>query len=369
LGGAYHIYEGAHFGELIWLSAPAASLGDRYYESTGTKTDASGFARFVQRSDDGRWQGTVDLQLRSVGYVASGRDSDLRPIDIAGDSAAFTFFNPKLGVDYRVNDQTMAFASFSQANKEPSRADWIDAPAGSSPQPEHLNDLELGLRSSGEDWALALTAFHMDYRDQLVLTGALNDVGSPIRTNVDRSRRVGLELEGGWRASDAFEIGLQATLMRSSIDNFDQVVYDYTDGYDVIVSSFEQTDIAFSPRSIASAQLLWHALDSETMGLDLEASMKHVGRQFLDNTSNADRSIAGYNVVEFRASWRHACGTASESASASALSLDFWVHNALDAVYSSNGYTYSYVWGDMATENFYYPQAGRHYSLGLRYEF
>ena len=272
-------------------------------------------------------------------------------------------------MDYRVNDQTLAFASFSQANKEPSRADWIDAPSDVTPRPEHLNDLELGLRSSGEDWALALTAFHMDYRDQLVLTGALNDVGSPIRTNVDRSRRVGLELEGGWRASDAFEIGLQATLMRSSISDFQQVVYDYTDGYAVVVNAFEQTDIAFSPRSIASAQLLWHALDNEAMGLDLEASMKHVGRQFLDNTSNADRSIAGYNIGELRASWRLEFGAASESVSETALRLDFWVHNALDAVYSSNGYTYSYVLADMVTENFYYPQAGRHYSLGLRYEF
>jgi iron complex outermembrane receptor protein len=369
LGGAYHVYEGAHFGELIWLSAPAASLGDRYYESTGTKTDASGFARFVQRSSNGRWQGTIDLQLRDVGYSTSGLDSDRRPIEISGDAASFLFFNPKLGVDYRVNDQTLAFASFSQANKEPSRADWIDAPSDVTPRPEHLNDLELGLRSSGEDWALALTAFHMDYRDQLVLTGALNDVGSPIRTNVDRSRRVGLELEGGWRASDAFEIGLQATLMRSSISDFQQVVYDYTDGYAVVVNAFEQTDIAFSPRSIASAQLLWHALDDETIGLDLEASMKHVGRQFLDNTSNADRSIAGYNIGELRASWRLEFGAASESVSETALRLDFWVHNALDAVYSSNGYTYSYVLADMVTENFYYPQAGRHYSLGLRYEF
>ena len=358
-GGAYHMYKGQHFGELTWISSPSAQLGDRYYESEGTKTDASGFGRFVQRSGDGRLQGTVDLQLRSVGYSAQGLDSDRRAIDIAGDSASFLFFNPKVGLDYRLNDRTLVFASLAVANKEPSRSDWIDAPGGSTPRPEHLRDVELGYRTGFEDWAFSLTAFHMDYRDQLVLTGALNDVGSAVRTNVDRSTRSGLELEGGWQPSAAIELGLQATLMRSAIVEFDEVVYDYTNGYDVLTTRHDNPDIAFTPRSIAGAQLLWHAHEA----LDIEASLKHVGRQFLDNTANADRAIAGYNVGEFRASWQHACQQGSM------IRLDFWVHNALNGVYSSNGYSYSYLYGDLVTENFYYPQAGRHYSLGLTFDF
>ncbi|MDG2425280.1 MAG: TonB-dependent receptor [Flavobacteriales bacterium] len=369
-GVAYHVYDGDHFGSLVWLDAPASAAtgmppvatGYRYYQSNGLKLDGSAFVRLAQRSNDGRLQLTVDVQARYVDYSAKGIDSDLRLIEIDGDSATFLFFNPKLGLDYRLSDEELVFASWAVANKEPSRADWIDAP-GSTPRPERLSDLELGYKARFSKAAVALTAFHMAYKDQLVLTGALNDVGTPIRANVDASVRTGLELEAGWQAWDALEFSAQLTLMRSSIARYDEVLYDYTDGFDILTMAHEDADIAFSPRSIAGAQLLWHALNSSRQSLDLEVLFKHVGRQFLDNTSNENRSIEAYNVAELRATWSRQLNEES------ALRIDLWVHNALDASYSSNGYTYSYIWGDTVTENFYYPQAGRHFSVGLSYDF
>ena len=372
LGGAWNGYEGLHFGQLTWARYASAAPDPNYwyYESLGVKTDHNAFARFVQRSKNGRLQAQGELQYRGVRYTANGTDNDQQVIDVPRDSATFDFLNPKLGLDYRLNDEERFFFSVAVANKEPGRNDFVDAPAGAANRAERLTDFEFGWRRNTDTYAWGLTAYHMAYKDQLIPTGALNDVGAALRQNVPKSSRTGVEMEFGWQVSDAVEIGAQATLAGSRIETFTEIIYDYLD-YTTVEIDHQNTQIAFSPRVLWGGQLLWHAVrpaDATQPKLDLEWATQHVGEQYMDNTGKA-ALLPAYTVSQLRASLH--LPTSKNGEVVDRTRLDVWVENALNAEYSANGYSYSYFYGpDVFTiENFYYPQAGRHINLALTYKF
>ena len=376
LGGAWSRYEGDHFGEVTWARNASAAAGPayRYYDGRGIKHDQNAFARFVQRSKDGRLQAQAELQYRGVRYQADGTDNDQQVIDVQRDSATFDFLNPKLGLDYRINNEERLFFSVAVAHKEPGRNDFIDAPAGLADRAERLTDFEFGWRRNTDTYAWGLTAYHMAYKDQLIPTGALNDVGASIRQNVPNSQRTGVEMELGWQVSNAIEFGAQATLSRSRIDQFTEVIYDYGvnfDEYNIIPVEHQNTDIAFSPRVLWGGQLLWHAVRPKTssdVALDVEWATQHVSDQFMDNTGKA-AILSAYTVSQLRASLQ--LPTVKNGKVLDRTRLDVWIENVLDAEYSANGYTYSNFAGPdfYALENFYYPQAGRHINVALTYKF
>ena len=372
LGAASNRYEGDHFGRVIWAenASTAGTPNYTYYDSDGLKLDRNVFARFVQRSQDGRLQTQAELQYRGVRFETMGTDNDQVAINVPRDSATFDFLNPKVGLDYRLNDEDRVFASVAIAHKEPGRNDFVDAPAGFADRAERLTDFEFGWRRNTDAYAWGLTAYHMAYTDQLIPTGALNDVGAAIRQNVPKSSRTGVEMEFGWQISDALELGAQATLSRSRIDEFTEVIYDYLD-YSTVEIVHQNTEIAFSPRVLWGGQLLWHAVRPETpsgVALDLEWATQHVSDQFMDNTGKA-AILPAYTVSQLRASLH--LPTVKDGQVVDRTRLDVWVENALDAEYSANGYTYSYFYGSdfYALENFYYPQAGRHINMALTYSF
>ena len=372
LGAAANRYEGDHFGRVIWAenASTAGTPNYTYYDSDGLKLDRNVFARFVQRSQDGRLQAQAELQYRGVRFETMGTDNDQVAINVPRDSATFDFLNPKVGLDYRLNDEDRVFASVAIAHKEPGRNDFVDAPAGFADRAERLTDFEFGWRRNTDAYAWGLTAYHMAYTDQLIPTGALNDVGAAIRQNVPKSSRTGVEMEFGWQISDAVELGAQATLSRSRIDEFTEVIYDYLD-YSTVEIVHQNTEIAFSPRVLWGGQLLWHAVRPETpsgVALDLEWATQHVSDQFMDNTGKA-AILPAYTVSQLRASLH--LPTVKDGQVVDRTRFDVWVENALDAEYSANGYTYSYFYGPdfYALENFYYPQAGRHINMALTYSF
>lgn len=372
LGAAANRYEGDHFGRVIWAenASTAGTPNYTYYDSDGLKLDRNVFARFVQRSQDGRLQTQAELQYRGVRFETMGTDNDQVAINVPRDSATFDFLNPKVGLDYRLNDEDRVFASVAIAHKEPGRNDFVDAPAGFADRAERLTDFEFGWRRNTDAYAWGLTAYHMAYTDQLIPTGALNDVGAAIRQNVPKSSRTGVEMEFGWQISDALELGAQATLSRSRIDEFTEVIYDYLD-YSTVEIVHQNTEIAFSPRVLWGGQLLWHAVRPETPSggaLDLEWATQHVSDQFMDNTGKA-AILPAYTVSQLRASLH--LPTVKDGQVVDRTRFDVWVENALDAEYSANGYTYSYFYGSdfYALENFYYPQAGRHINMALTYSF
>ena len=372
LGAAANRYEGDHFGRVIWAenASTAGTPNYTYYDSDGLKLDRNVFARFVQRSQDGRLQTQAELQYRGVRFETMGTDNDQVAINVPRNSATFDFLNPKVGLDYRLNDEDRVFASVAIAHKEPGRNDFVDAPAGFADRAERLTDFEFGWRRNTDAYAWGLTAYHMAYTDQLIPTGALNDVGAAIRQNVPKSSRTGVEMEFGWQISDALELGAQATLSRSRIDEFTEVIYDYLD-YSTVEIVHQNTEIAFSPRVLWGGQLLWHAVRPETpsgVALDLEWATQHVSDQFMDNTGKA-AILPAYTVSQLRASLH--LPTVKDGQVVDRTRLDVWVENALDAEYSANGYTYSYFYGSdfYALENFYYPQAGRHINMALTHSF
>ncbi len=184
LGGGYNQYKGDHFGEVIWANYAANSnIRDRYYDDNSKKTDLNLFAKADYRLNQ-KWRLFGDLQLRTVSYTANGEDTG-----IVDDS--FSFFNPKTGITYTPNQKNNFYFSYAIANREPNRNDYENG----NPKPEKLNDFELGWRFLSPSFQLSANAYFMKYKDQLVLTGELNDVGAPLRANVGDSYRLGIELD------------------------------------------------------------------------------------------------------------------------------------------------------------------------------
>jgi len=354
-GGAANQYLGEHFGELIWLEyAQGTQIAQRYYESDSRKTDISNYlkAEYVFHGINF----FVDLQYRQVHYRSSGIDNDQRSVNI---NREYSFFNPKAGLSYRINSKQNIYASFGQSHREPVRSDFTDAVSGTVPKPEQLTNIEAGWSIGASKWTLGVNGFWMGYKNQLVLTGEVNDVGSPIRVNVPSSFRQGVEAVAVVQLSRALAWNANAALSQNKIVQFDEIVYDYTTGYDRQLISHRNADIAFSPAAVIGSQWSY----ATKFGLTCALISKFVSQQFLDNTSNANRSLPSYFVNDIRLTY------APRQKQLKRAELTLLVNNVLNELYSSNGYTYSYIYGSLVTENFYYPQAGTNWLLGLKIRF
>ncbi|MEP0986322.1 TonB-dependent receptor [Ekhidna sp.] len=358
-GGAWNKYDGDHFGEIIWAQfASNSDIRDRYYDNVGTKTDFNIYLKTNYQLNDLNL--FADMQVRKVDYQTVGIDSDLRAIN-TGDE--YTFFNPKVGATYTLNESSNVYASIAIGNREPVRNDFIDAPGGITSTHETLRNLEVGYRKFGQDFSFQANYYLMDYENQLVLTGELNDVGSSVRQNVPNSYRMGVELVGAYQFTDQVRWDANLTLSRNKIKNFTEVLYNYGENFDefnIEETQFTDTDISFSPNVIGGSQLTYSPLE----GFEAALLSKYVGKQFLDNTSNDDRSIDAYFVNDVRLSYDFRLKFIKN------VNVSLLVNNVMDVEYSSNGYTFGYAGGDFVVrENYFYPQAGRNFLLALNLRF
>jgi iron complex outermembrane recepter protein len=358
-GGAWNRYDGDHFGEVLWSAVTAAPHEYQYYLNNGDKRDANLYLKNNYAFTD-RVSAYVDLQVRGITYKASGVENKQNTLDFKKN---FIFFNPKAGVVFAPNVNQQLYLSFSIANREPVRDDFVDALAGKTPKHETLQNVELGIRQSGKRYQLHANYYLMNYSDQLVLTGALNDVGATLRTNVDKSYRMGIEIEGILKISDRFFWNANLTLSRNKIAEFTEVLYDYGtdfDEYNEQKNVYKDTDISFSPSVIAASGFTFAPSPK------FEASLltKYVGKQYLDNTQNEDRRIDSYLVNDIRL--RYTCSTKFIPQ----ISFSVLANNILAEEHESNGYTYGYLAGSTSyRENFYYPQAGRNFMAMLTLTF
>lgn len=354
-GGAYNEYAGLHFGEVIWSQfANETSIRDRYYESNSKKTD---FSQYIKGQYT--WKKfTVygDIQSRMISYKSQGIDNDQRPIVI---DANYMFFNPKGGLTYSFGKKQFVYGSVAQTHREPVRSDFTDANPGNEPKSEQLTNVELGWSLSRQYINIAANAYLMNYKDQLVLTGAVNDVGSPVRVNVPESYRMGIELMAELHPIFGFYWKPNATFSQNKIANFTEIIYDYTNGFDIKEIDHGTTDIAFSPNIILGSEIGYKS----NFGLNISILSKYVGRQFLDNTSSEDRVIDSYFVNDLSVQYELPFKKVKQ------LTCSLLVNNFLNRMYASNGYTYSYYWGELITENFYYPQAGRNVLVAVKWKF
>lgn len=358
LGGGYNNYDGRHFGELIWMRfANNTGLGYRWYDNDANKKDFNTYLKADYLVVE-KLTLFADLQVRTVDYSTNGKDNDLRILSV---DTNFIFVNPKGGMSYQMNEKTRFYASLSVGNREPVRGDFIDNPANKQPKHETMLDYEAGVDVKLKKALFQANFYYMDYKNQLILTGELNDVGSSIRTNVDKSYRTGVEFSANFLISKKVTLGFNTTLSQNKIDQFTEVLYDYTDWNEVVVveNKYKNTDIAFSPNVIAAGNIVY----IPAKGLSLMLQTKYVGKQFLDNTSNAKRVIDAYQTVDGRLSYSIYPKKMRE------ISFNLLVNNMLNSLYSSNGYTYSYIYEKLITEKFYYPQAGTNFLMGLTFKF
>jgi len=361
LGGGWNQYDGDHFGEIIWSALPMGVEKDyRYYFNNGHKTDFNVFWK-TSYALNARWQAFVDLQYRGIRYATAGRENRQFDFDISAD---FHFFNPKAGVTYSRNEREQLYASYAVANREPVRDDFVDGSSTRAPKPETLHNLEVGWRWRTERAMLNVNYYLMNYRNQLVLTGAINDVGANIRTNVPDSYRTGVELDGSVRLHDKVQWAANLTLSQNKIREFTEVLYDYGvnfDEFNEIRNTYRNTDISFSPNVIAGSVLAYTPI----RGVELAWLSKYVGRQFLDNTSNPDRQLNAYWVNDLRATWSIRPRGMRE------IAISALANNLFDHEFESNGYTYGYFGGagNEFRQNYFYPQAGRNYMLMLALKF
>lgn len=359
LGGAWNQYDGDHFGQIIWSQVSAVPKDYQYYFNNGNKNDFTIYWKNNLQITD-KITAFLDLQYRGVSYQASGKEN--RQFDFNVD-ADFNFFNPKFGITYQTSDEQQWYASYAVGNREPVRDDFIDASAGINPKHETLRNVEAGWRFRKNNLILNVNYYLMNYKNQLVPTGKLNDVGAIVRTNVDESYRTGIELEGSVRLDSKVQWNANLTLSQNKIKNFDEVIYDYGtnfDEYNEVVNNYSDTDISFSPNVIAGSGLMYTPIKN----VEVSLLTKYVGKQFLDNTSNDARRISSYFINDLRLAYSIKPSFMKE------ISISMLANNIFNVGYSSNGYTYGYLGGTTEyRQNFYYPQAGRNYMVMVALRF
>ena len=352
-GVFYSYYKGLHFGEVIWATNfTGPNLGDRYYSGTGDKHEFTTFSKASYKINNS-WSVFGDLQMRIVNYKTAGLTSD--KVNMIVDEQ-YEFFNPKFGASYSLNQGNQLYISYGRASREPRRSDFEQGVF----TPEILDDYELGWRFTGENNTLSANLYYMDYKDQLVLTGQLDDSGGFIRETSGKSYRAGLEVEGDFRV-------LQQLHVRPNIALSSNKNKDYTTSRDGELVNLGTTNISFSPSFIAGNSIDY----SPTQNLQIALLSKYVGEQYLGNIDSQTSKLDAYFLNDFSVNY-----TITKLSFAKSLVLQGLVNNIFDVKYISNGYFYTYD-DDFSTPGTvttiegagFYPQAGINFLVGATLTF
>ena len=349
-GGSYSNYTGDHFGEVIWAKqfAPTANIRDRYYFSDATKNDFSVFSKATFNFAD-NLVALIDVQGRFINYKTDGLTSDRIPLNV---NKKFSFFNPKVGLTYVIDEENSIYASYARANREPNRSDFEN---GETVKPETLNDFELGWRLKNTTLQLSTNLYCMIYDNQLIQTGGLNDVGEYLRKNVKDSYRLGLEIDANVKVSKKFNINQNITISSNKIENF---ILD-RDGTQKNIGT---TNIAFSPNIIAGNTLSYNLAERFQVSL----LSKFVGAQYLSNTDTESSKLDNYFTSDLNFIYELKTNSIFKSIVFSGV-----VNNLFNKEYVDRGYTYLNNWSGQPSfeEQGYYPQATRNFLVGLTLSF
>lgn len=356
VGGSANEYLGDHYGYIIWAkNAMTIPKNHRWYLNTGDKTDVSSFAKInLPISKDLSY--FADIQYRYIHYKINGIHDDLRDIST---EKSYHFINPKTGLFYLINSYSQAYLSFGIASREPSRNEFRDADEHYHPLPEKLYDFEAGGSFTADKLVIRPNLFFMYYDNQLVHSGKINDVGSPIMINVPQSYRTGFELTSKYQIQKNIAYELNFTYSKNKIKDFTEYVDDWDNGGQKSIYH-KITDISFSPEIIFSGILSAKVFKN---GKIVWLS-KYVGKQFIDNTSNPENSLDAYLVNDLIAAYSL---NLMEDAN---LTISFKVNNLFNHQYESNAWVYRYYYeGKFYTMDGYFPQAGRFYLFSLDINF
>nr|MBK9650378.1 TonB-dependent receptor [Bacteroidota bacterium] len=348
-GGGYNIYDGKHFGDVIWYQFVNPKLDHvRYYSDNAIKHDYHYFLKAIYTYN--KWKALIDLQYRGVKYSFEGKNELLM---LSQQKTNLHFFNPKAGLSYAPNQRETGFVSVSVGNKEPSRDDYVNSSPLTRPKHESLIDIESGYTYTKSKWMAKANYFLMLYKNQLALSGKINDVGEYTRVNIANSFREGIEIEMMYKPFRKVTLNGNITLSRNKIKQFDEFVDNYDDGSQNQITH-NNVDVSFSPATTGFVSCMY----SVTSFLKLNYEIKYVGKQHLDNTQNEAKMLPQYLVNGASVILE------KEFKSIGVIQLNVRINNLLDKKYVSNGYTYGYIYGnERITENFYFPQAGRNFVM------
>lgn len=361
-GGGLNKFDGDHYGTILWMSnAGNIEKDHRWYLNNGVKTEFSIFGQ-VNYSISDKLSAFGDLQYRHILYSMSGPDDNLKDIS---QEHSYNFLNPKTGLFYSINSNQDAYISFSVANREPTRSDFKEAAGDSdaTPKPETLYDTELGYKIRSGKSSFETNLYGMFYKDQLVPTGQLSDVGYSIMTNVDNSYRLGIEFSAALKLSHMLKWNASLTLSRNKIIDFTEYYTEYnTSDWSSSYQSkhLGDVDIAYSPSQVFSSTISFQPAKS----LSADLISKYVGKQYFDNTMSSERLIDPYLVNNLRLNYT------PEIRNLKGLELQFVVNNIFNEVYENNAYGGNwYEDGVEKTWSYYFPQAGINYMfrLGLKF--
>ena len=353
IGGALNEYDADHFGEII---QPQLMVSEPYYFSKSFKKDGNIFIKYNLNITESAELFT-DMQLRGYSHKMKGNDNDKSIIDVDKNNV---FFNPKVGLTKSLNDKVILYGSVAVANREPIRSDYIDSKI--EPKHESLVNIELGKGFNYNIGSFNTNLYLMEYNNQLITTGEVNDVGAYIRENVKKSRRFGVELTNVLNTKD-FYVNSSLSLSRNLVYNFNETLYDYGadfSQYNIIENKYVITDLAFSPGVLLNNHFEWKA----NKFLSFILNSKYVGKQYLDNTSNEKRVLKDFLINDFKIQTNLTNNVFNN------LFFKIEINNIFNVKYSSNGYTFGY-YGGMdyeVRENYFYPQATRNIMFSISIE-
>lgn len=351
LGGGYYQYDGGHYGKVIWANM-GADKDHEYYNNPAFKTDAHAYIKW-QHQLTNKLSSFADVQLRFVDYTMNG----FKNTPALKVHQTYAFLNPKLGFAYTYGAYK-TYLSYSLANKEPNRNDFESGTA-SQPKHETLHDFELGIEKNTSRFSYSVNGFYMLYKNQLIATGKINDVGAYTRENADRSYRAGVELAANASITKWLGANANVSFSKNKIDNYVEFVDDYDTGNQKSYS-YRNTDIAFSPSVVGAFSVELNVIRN----LSVYLIGKYVGKQYLDNTQNNGRSLKPYYVQDFRLNFKLQNRLFEET------ELVFFANNIFNKIYESNGYTFSYFsGGSFTTENYYFPMSGVNFMMAVNIKF
>ena len=348
IGGSLNQYDGVNFGDITWAKAQFAVPSNyKWYNHTATKKDLSFYTKWTQQINQ-HWQSFIDLQFRNVNYTINGfRDNPGLFIN-----NKYNFLNPKAGITYTYNNW-QAFVSYAMASKEPNRDDF-EAGTPLQPKAEKLQDIELGIERKKGALSYGANFYFMQYKDQLILTGKINDVGAYTRVNIPQSYRAGIELQSKLTFTKWVNVEANISMSENKVKNFTEYIDDYDNGGQ-INHLYKKTALSFSPALVAGSSINFTPCKNGELSL----INKYVSRQYLDNTENSSRSLHPYFVQDIRLSYL------IQSKFLKEVRFIVQLNNVFNKRYEANGYTFSYIYGGMITENFYFPMAPFNGMMGV----
>ena len=350
IGGGWSMYKGKHFGEIIWAKV-GINNRFKYYNNDATKSDANLYVKYEKQLNP-NLQLYTDIQYRSIQHKMNGFDNN--PTLFI--QRKFDFINPKIGLTYTKNNW-QSFVSYAIAGKEPNRDD-VEAGQALQPKAEILYDVELGTEKKTNKYQFGATFYYMNYKDQLVLTGKINDVGSYTRTNVNNSYRIGLELQGGYVISNWLNVNTNFTLSKNTIKQFTEFIDDYDNGGQLALPH-NNTAITLSPSAIGNGFVNF----IPTKNIEISLINKYVSNQFLDNTQNNLRMLKSFYTADLRVVYTFKNKLFKDC------KMIMQAMNIFEKQYEPNGYTFSYMYGGkLNTENFYFPMALRNYMVAINFK-